>query len=88
MYFYFRYLERLTNHRRKVAEQNSFVPSSSIVIQTQHNFPPAVIKDLPEKPVLPELQSVSTESSTVCSEPKIVAHYDEIKTDSCKGKQI
>lgn len=85
MHSYSRYLERLTNHRRKVAEQNSFVPSSSIVIQTQHNFPAAVIKDMPVKAALPELPSIATESTTTRSEPKVVGNEGEIKTDSHKG---
>lgn len=32
-------MERLTSYRRKVAESNSSVPTTSLVIQTQHNFP-------------------------------------------------
>lgn len=36
------YLERLTSYRRKVAEYNSSIPTTTVVIQTQHNFPVSI----------------------------------------------
>lgn len=35
-------MERLTSYRRKVAEYNSSIPTTTVVIQTQHNFPVSI----------------------------------------------
>lgn len=35
----FRFIEKLSNHRRKLADSNSTAPASSIVVQTQYSFP-------------------------------------------------